>query len=349
VNREPIADCSALPRLAPGQTLIDSHCHLEMDVFDADRDAVFARAAAAGIETMITIGASGPLASNHAAVALAERHPQVFATVGIHPHDASTADEATLAVIAELAGRPKVVAIGETGLDYYYDNSPRQQQQEALRRFVAMARACRLPLVVHLRAADDDALRILHDEHAADVGGVIHCFSGDAHSARRFLDLGFALSFSGIVTFKTADAVREAAAITPADRLLVGERSKLQLYRALEIFKPRWLRRRIMKQEYGRVGVRIGQKLEPLALTFSEYTLRHSFQRGRDLAPDSVAAGSLCLRHPLVRLIPARAGVREMQKVWRQRKVDILGEPLDHAEHLRQRGATLEHQAAGKL
>ncbi len=221
MNREPIADCSALPRLAPGQTLIDSHCHLEMDVFDADRDAVLARAAAAGIDAMITIGASGPLASNHAAVALAERHPQVFATVGIHPHDASTADDDNLAVIAELAGRPKVVAIGETGLDYYYDNSPREQQQEALRRFVAMARACRLPLVVHLRAADDDALRILHDEHANDVGGVIHCFSGDAHSARRFLDLGFALSFSGIVTFKTAGAVREAAAITPADRLLV--------------------------------------------------------------------------------------------------------------------------------
>ncbi len=221
MNREPIADCSALPRLASGQTLIDSHCHLEMDVFDVDRDAVLARAAAAGIDAMITIGASGPLASNHAAVALAERHPQVFATVGVHPHDASTADDDTLAVIAELAGRPKVVAIGETGLDYYYDNSPREQQQEALRRFVAMARACRLPLVVHLRAADDDALRILHDEHASDVGGVIHCFSGDAHSARRFLDLGFALSFSGIVTFKTAGEVREAAAITPTDRLLV--------------------------------------------------------------------------------------------------------------------------------
>jgi TatD DNase family protein len=218
----PALDGSApLPAPPAGACLIDSHCHLDMEEFAADREAVLDRARSAGVAAMITIGAGGPLAANDSAIALAETHPEVFATVGVHPHEASLVNEEVLAAITRLAGHPRVVAIGETGLDYHYDNSPRPAQRSALRSFVSVARQAGLPLVVHLRSADDDAASILGDEHAGDIGGVIHCFSGDARSARRFLDLGFHLSFSGIVTFKNAGALREAARITPADRLLV--------------------------------------------------------------------------------------------------------------------------------
>ena len=217
----PLTDTDVLPRMPAGVRLIDSHCHLDFEDFEQDRAAVFARAASVGIETMITIGASSSPGANERAVALAERHVQMFATVGVHPHEASTVTDEVLAQLAQLADNPRVVGIGETGLDYHYDHSPRASQRDAFRRFIALAHAVRRPLVVHLRAADDDAVALLRDEHADEIGGVIHCFSSDARSARAFLDLGFYLSFSGIVTFKTADDVREAAAITPADRILV--------------------------------------------------------------------------------------------------------------------------------
>jgi TatD DNase family protein len=210
-----------LPRLPPGQTLIDSHCHLDVDEFDADRDDVLQRAADAGVSTMITIGAGGPLEANDRAVALAAEHAQIYATVGVHPHEAVLASDEVLTDIEALVRMPKVVAIGETGLDYYYDNSPRPQQRAAFARFIQLARRVGLPIVVHLRDADADAQEIMAAEGARDAGGVIHCFSGDATSARAFLDLGMHISFSGIVTFKTADALRDAARIVPADRLLI--------------------------------------------------------------------------------------------------------------------------------
>lgn len=221
MNRPPFDASVPLPALAPGESLIDSHCHLDMDELAGDREAVLRRAAAAGVAAMVTIGAGGPLAANDAAVGLAEAHPQVFATVGVHPHEAALVTGEVLSSIARRAAHPKVVGIGETGLDYHYEHSPRPAQQSALRSFVAVARRTNLPLVVHLRSADDDAATILREERAGEVGGVIHCFSGDAASARRFLDLGFHLSFSGILTFKNADALREAARITPVDRLMV--------------------------------------------------------------------------------------------------------------------------------
>jgi TatD DNase family protein len=186
-----------------------------------DRDAVIARARAAGVSTMVTIGAGGPMASNYAAVELAERTPDIFATVGIHPHDAASVDEATLAEIGRLAESPRVVGIGETGLDFYYDNSPRERQEEAMRRFVALARERRLPLVVHVRDAYDLCAEILREEGLGEAGGVIHCFSGDRAAARMFLDLGLYLSFSGIVTFRNAGELRAAAVATPAERLLI--------------------------------------------------------------------------------------------------------------------------------
>lgn len=210
-----------LPSLPAGQTLIDSHCHLDMDDFAADRADVLARAADAGVATMVTIGAGGPLEANHRAVALASAHASIYATVGVHPHEAAQVTDAVLTTIEALARQPKVVAIGETGLDYHYDNSPRPQQRAAFARFIQLARALGRPVVVHLREADADAVQIMRAEGARDAGGVIHCFSGDAASARAFLDLGFSISFSGIVTFRNAAPLREAARIVPADRLMV--------------------------------------------------------------------------------------------------------------------------------
>jgi TatD DNase family protein len=201
--------------------LVDSHCHLDEERFDGDRAEVIARAKAAGVTRMITIGASGSMKANYDAVALSEQDSAIYATVGIHPHDAKTLTDAVFKEIGELARKPRVVAVGETGLDYYYDNSPRQQQQEAFRLHVCLARKLGLPVVVHLRDAYDDAVDILRDERAQEIGGVIHCFSGDRNDARNFLDLGFDLSFSGIVTFKTAGELRAVAAMIPADRYLV--------------------------------------------------------------------------------------------------------------------------------
>ncbi len=155
------------------------------------------------------------------AVALADAHRDVVATVGIHPHDAVHATDAALESMASLARRERVVAVGEVGLDYHYDHSPREAQREAFRRFVALAKAVKKPLVIHTRAAPGDTLAILRDEGARDVGGVIHCFSEDAAFARAAMDLGFDISFSGIVTFKKSDDLRAAAKTVPLDRMLI--------------------------------------------------------------------------------------------------------------------------------
>jgi len=201
--------------------LIDSHCHLDQDAFDADREAVIARARAAGVRRMITIGAGGPLASNRAAVALAEADRDIFAAVAVHPHDASEIADDTYDVLRELWSHPKVVAVGETGLDYYYNHSTPETQRTHLRRFVREAGRVGLPLVIHCRDAFPDLLNIFREEDAAAIGGVIHCFSGTAAEAEACLALGFALSFSGIVTFKNAGVLREVARTMPLDRLLI--------------------------------------------------------------------------------------------------------------------------------
>jgi len=207
--------------LPPGVTLIDSHCHLDEARFASDRDAVVERARAAGVTRMITIGASGPFDANRAAVALAQQYPGVWATVGVHPHAASSVSVAVIEQLAQLAGSPRVVAIGETGLDYYYDHSPRPLQQEAFRQHIALARRVHLPLSIHLRDAYTDALAILREERASEIGGVIHCFSGDRANARAFLDLDFDISFSGVITFKNADELRAVARTLPAERFMV--------------------------------------------------------------------------------------------------------------------------------
>jgi TatD DNase family protein len=203
--------------------LVDSHCHVAEPEFDADRDAVLTRAAAAGVTTLVCVGATGPVESNRPALALVGRHAEVdvVATVGIHPHDASTADDDAFATLARLAAAPGVVALGETGLDYHYDRSPRAAQRAAFARTVALARELRLPVVVHVREAHAAAAELLAAETGGEVAGVIHCFTGDRTDARRYLDLGFLISVAGIVTFKNAASLRDAVRAVPTDRLLI--------------------------------------------------------------------------------------------------------------------------------
>ena len=203
--------------------LVDSHCHVAESEFDADRDAVLARAATCGVRTLVCVGATGPVEANAPSVALAGRHGpvEVVTTVGIHPHHASTVTDEAFATLERLAHEAGVVALGETGLDFHYDHSPRAQQRAAFERTVALARRLALPVVVHVRDAHVEAVEILRAEDAGRVGGVIHCFTGDANDARRYLDLGFHVSVAGIVTFRNADRLREAVRIVPLDRLLI--------------------------------------------------------------------------------------------------------------------------------
>jgi len=203
--------------------LIDSHCHLAEPDFDAERAQVLARAAANGVTAIVCVGATGPAADNARAVALAGRPGpvEIVAAVGIHPHHASTADEAAFATLTRLAGAPGVVAIGETGLDFHYDHSPRPAQRVAFARTVQLARTLGLPLVVHVREAHADAADILRAEGALPLDGVIHCFTGERDDARRYLALGLHVSVAGIVTFKGADRLRDAVRAVPLDRLLI--------------------------------------------------------------------------------------------------------------------------------
>jgi TatD DNase family protein len=208
-----------LPALPP---LIDSHCHLEIADFGDERDEVLARARAAGLAAMVCVGSGATIAQIENAVALADAHPDIWAAVGIHPHDVARTPAGALELVERLAtSHPRVVAVGETGLDYHYNHSPRDAQQAALRDYIAIARRARKPLSLHIRDAHDDAIAIAKAEHAADVGGVVHCFTGTPDEAARWVDLGFHVSFSGILTFKSAAAIRQAAAQVPADRILV--------------------------------------------------------------------------------------------------------------------------------
>jgi TatD DNase family protein len=201
--------------------MIDSHCHLYTDDFAADRADVLQRARAAGVSRMICIGSGHDMTSARASLALANVEPDVYATVGMHPHDAAKMTEPDWVELENFSVHDRVVGIGETGLDYHYDHSPRPIQQLVFRRFIAMARSCGRPVISHIRDAHVDAAEILREENATQAGGVIHCFTGDVADARRYLQLGQYLSFSGILTFKNSQAIREAATFAPADRILV--------------------------------------------------------------------------------------------------------------------------------
>jgi TatD DNase family protein len=201
--------------------LVDTHCHLDPHYWPEGPDAVMQRARDAGVSAFVAIGVGETLEPARNVVELAASTSDVWATVGLHPHDARMFDESVYSELAALADRPKVVAIGEIGLDYHYFYSPKETQLEVFRRLVALAKDKRLPIVVHTREAAADTLAVLEEEGARDVGGIIHCFSEDLAFARRALDLDFDLSFSGIVTFKNAAAIHEVAAWAPIDRILV--------------------------------------------------------------------------------------------------------------------------------
>ncbi|HEU4401374.1 MAG TPA: TatD family hydrolase [Candidatus Polarisedimenticolia bacterium] len=196
----------------------DSHAHLTMEPFDADREAVIERARAAGLAHVVTV--SSYLGDAARCAELAARCDFIHFTAGVHPHEAKGWTPEVARAIRAAATRPKAVAIGEIGLDYHYDYSPRERQRSVFREQIALARDLGLPIVIHTREAWPDTFAILKEERAADVGGVFHCFSGGPEEARLGLDLGFYLSFAGPVTFKNARALAEAAAYAPLDRIL---------------------------------------------------------------------------------------------------------------------------------
>ncbi len=208
----------------------DSHCHLENKRFDSDRAEVLARAKDAGVGTMLAIGnGDGPgTGTLDYAIRLAHENEGVYATVGIHPHEAALARQADFDELERLARDPKVIAWGEIGLDYYYDHSPRDVQQSVFVRQMEMARAAKLPIVIHCRPSDnsenawDDLLRLIREHWAGSgLGGVLHCFTGTVEHARAALELDFVLSFAGNITYPTAQNIRDAATMAPINRMFI--------------------------------------------------------------------------------------------------------------------------------
>ncbi|MCK5381462.1 MAG: TatD family hydrolase [Candidatus Latescibacteria bacterium] len=191
--------------------LIDTHAHLDDPRFKQDRDVVIRRAFAAGIEAIVNVGTD--LSTSRASVTLSEQYDRVYAAVGCHPHDADTLSPDGLSQLAELTRGDKVVAIGETGLDFYRDRSPRDVQRWAFCDQIRLARTCRLPLIVHSRSADEETMRILHVEGAAEVGGVLHCFPGDMDLARRAIRMNFHIGLGGTTTFKNSSSLTVARQI----------------------------------------------------------------------------------------------------------------------------------------
>ncbi len=201
--------------------LFDSHAHVDGPEFDGDRAEVLERARAAGVQRMVVIGAVGDTSSAERSVALAESDPNIWATVATHPHDVEKMTPAWWAVHERLAPHPRVVAIGETGLDYYYDHSPREAQKAAFERFIDLARRVNKPVVCHIRDAHEDARAILVAGKAMELGVVIHCFTGTPDDARAYAELGCYVSFSGIITYKTAQPIRDSVPLVPRDRILI--------------------------------------------------------------------------------------------------------------------------------
>jgi TatD DNase family protein len=199
--------------------LIDTHCHLNHTDFDTDRVATIARARAAGVEAMVVIGYD--LSSSERAVALAEAEPALYATVGVHPHDACSLDDAALDRLAALAAHPKVVALGEIGLDFYRNLSPRADQERAFRLQIALARRLRLPIILHTRESEDEVLTILEEEGTDGLPGILHCFGAGPEVAARCLRLGFHVGLGGVLTFKNARALQETARGLPLDRIVL--------------------------------------------------------------------------------------------------------------------------------
>jgi TatD DNase family protein len=203
---------------------VDSHAHIDGEDYDADRDAVVERARAAGVVAILNVGTGDPHSGTlERAVKVAEQYEGVYAAVGVHPHDARLFDEAAERRVDELVrSSTRIIAWGEIGLDYHYDHSPREVQREVFRRQLRLARAARLPVIIHSREADDETVAILRDEwQGSGLGGVMHCFGGSVEMAQSVLELGFTISFAGNVTFKKAENLRDAARVVPLERLFI--------------------------------------------------------------------------------------------------------------------------------
>jgi TatD DNase family protein len=247
--------------------IIDSHAHLEMSQFDDDRAAMLERAREAGIDALLAIGSgTGPQERLDAAIPFAEQHDWIYATAGIHPHDAAAATEDHFAQLDQVGRHPRVIAWGEMGLDYYYDHSPREVQQRVFRRQLEQARAAKRPVVIHCRDAWPDCLGILEEDWGASgLGGIFHCFTGAIDQARRGLDMGFLISFAGNVSYPKMRHLQDVARDLPLDRLLTETDSP---------FLPPQGRR--------------GKRNEPAFVVEVAQTLAHV----RNLAPDDIAAAT---------------------------------------------------------
>ena len=207
---------------------VDSHAHLDGKQFDSDRELVIARAREAGVRNIVAIGNGDGPANFDCGILLAEKYDFIYATIGIHPHEAKLATDAAFAEMERLARHPKIIAWGEIGLDYYYDHSPRETQRLVFVRQMELAAAIKLPIVIHCRPADgsddawDDCLGLIRRQWASKgLGGVLHCFTGNWAQAKRALDMGFMISFAGNMTFPKAQQIRDAALQVPLDRMLI--------------------------------------------------------------------------------------------------------------------------------
>jgi TatD DNase family protein len=202
--------------------LVDSHAHIDFPQFADDREAVFARAQAAGVTTLLAIGTGPGPEKMDAAIPYAERHDWIYATVGVHPHEAKQVTGEVLDKLAELAKHPKVIAWGEIGLDYFYDHSPRETQQRVFREQMTLAAQARLPIIIHCRDAWPDTLNML-DEHwrGTGLGGILHCFTSTLEDARRVLDMGFMISFAGNATYPKTQPLRDVAKALPLANILI--------------------------------------------------------------------------------------------------------------------------------
>jgi len=204
-----------------GSKLIDTHTHLDFPQFDGDRERVIERALAAGVRAMINVGAD--LASSQAALALAEVYPQIHAAVGVHPHDAKTVTKQVLGELRALASHPRVVAVGEIGLDFYRDLSPRDKQRQVFEQQLALAREVGKPVIIHDREAHKEVMAILRQwfKSSPELPGVLHCFSGDLTMAQEAIKIGFYISVAGPVTFENARRLRELVRQLPLEKLLI--------------------------------------------------------------------------------------------------------------------------------
>ena len=202
--------------------LIDSHAHIDFPQFAEDRDAMFERARAAGVGTILAIGTGPGPEQMDAAIPFAEAHDWIYATVGVHPHEAKEATPEHLVKLSELAKHPKVIAWGEIGLDYFYDHSPRETQHIVFRQQMELARAAKLPIIIHCRDAWPDTLNML-DEHwrGTGLGGILHCFTSTLEDARRVLDMGFMISFAGNSTYPKTQHLRDVAKALPLENILI--------------------------------------------------------------------------------------------------------------------------------